>query len=201
MRPMEDVLKRVQSLGLDQLDAFRDITKLLQGFEVKRHGKQPLTLLLAMNPDLRECLKLAQRLSMHDLRHLEIVVDGLYKANDAKTHIRGGGINTKKGRNTGYGWLEWKSFTRIRLVVDPVTKNPGFEEVVVGPYLYWRMIASRGDKNKKRRIMRSVYLGKSVAHALESEFITEEDIKKAALSGTIEQLKERCKEEYPPEDL
>lgn len=164
------VHKAIESLGYDDLWTLRDfLQNNYLGKKVRRHGLTPLNQ-IALTVQMKKILEQCASLSNDQLSLLFVHVSSLHQALAPIGSRRGGG-----------GDIELKMIGRWKLVV-----SKGRLEVVrvyYGPYAYLRLWATGGDRDRKRKSLQSIYLGKAVAAILSRDDIDQDAVKKEIIAA------------------
>lgn len=164
------VHKAIESLSYDDLWTLRDfLQNNYLGKKVRRHGLTPLNQ-IALTVQMKKILEQCASLSNDELSLLFAHVSSLHQALAPIGSRRGGG-----------GDIELKMIGRWKLVV-----SKGRLEVVrvyYGPYAYLRLWATGGDRDRKRKSLQSIYMGKAVAAILSRDDIDQDAAKKEIIAA------------------
>lgn len=167
------VQESLDGLSFDDLHLLRDFLKKQLGEKVVRYGLPAIEQSLR-SANLDRLLEKIPSLSDADKRALLKVIEMLCRA-----------LEPQKGRRGGTGSIEIKRIKR------------GGREY--GPFAYLRYWATGGDWNGTKRVIKSMYLGKEIALAIEgkTEAVAQgikEQVLRAIESGTLEQLKDALRQ-------
>jgi hypothetical protein len=176
----------LRQLSVDELRDLIDLIRNRLGEKVRRHGRARLSQIRvseALQGSLDTLIPLTEEELKIVLEHARTVYDALAPAAAARG---------------GQGDIELKSFTRM--VWNPDTKSS--EERTYGPYAYIRLWATGGGRDRKRTVLKSIYVGKEIAAAKLRGWVTDEEVLKAYHDGTLPILTEKLKIRLmqPPSD-
>lgn len=168
---MKDRLLRVQAelgrLSYDELNVLYYLLKSWMNLLYDKRGKPLLEKAVSDNPDLQHFVHTLLDTDL-DEESLLLILQSVALLRDALApvpYIRG-----------GEGHVQLK-FIRGR-----------------GPYAYLRVWASGGDWDRKKSILRNVYLGKDLATAIVRGIITEKEVLEAFHDDRIDEMKEEIKQ-------
>jgi hypothetical protein len=178
-------LSELQRLSYDDLTNFVDLADDALGVKRvagRRKGKTPLDRLPA--GDERQAWYAARRLSKDDLR---IVRDMAATLRDALKP-------QEKRRRDESGQAVARGYVQVKYITRPVlNRDTGEVELkTFGPYLYLRVWATGGNRDRQGKRLKNRYIGmKTLAAAFEAGHVTGDDIIDAYEAGTLPDLQKQ----------
>lgn len=173
MTDLKDALKTLHALTYDELTDLIDLLRNVHDeTRPPRHGKPPLEDIIAggwypdpdgdpdrktppARPELRNAWNIAVDLAQDDAHALieqaSLVRDALAPRTKRQRNAA--------GETVARGTLQTKIIRRNVIETDKDGGNPRAVRKAFGPYLYLRMWATGGGKNRDQRRLKNVYLG------------------------------------------
>lgn len=157
------IIQNLKKLDYDDLELLRDLLRHSLGEKVRRHGKTPLVYARPKNWD--DFYEIWNSCSLQSEQNTRIILEAVKRLHRALSPVM--------SRRGGKGYIEIKHFIRWRMVI--VDNKPELHDFHYY-YPYLRVLATSGSTDRKRKKLKSIYLGNAGMYLLLRGILTQEDI-------------------------